>query len=337
MTFYRKQSPRTGPCIGDGSHSSLVTDVGRADMPKKKYVLISLFVFSIIFAAFYGPHRVQGTVEFTCETGFSCIHCHENPEGGDTLTPQGEAFIAAGYVLDRSVKPSGWPVFVKLVCSFLHLLAAVIWFGAIFYIHIFVKPASLTGGLPRNERILGWVCIVVVGVTGIILTIYRVRSVEALWTTTFGIVWLVKVAFFMIMVLIAAVATTVLNRRMRTSQNRASKGGLTGYDGRQGRPGYFAFEGDLYDVGQSKMWKNGVHMGRHYCGTDLSAAMADAPHGTEVLEKVKKVGPEASQGMEKKRPAARVFVFMAYFILFCVLIVIFCVAYWNWGPSLVGR
>jgi predicted heme/steroid binding protein len=251
------------------------------------------------------------------------------------LTSKGEAFVAAGYVFDESVSASGWPVFLRLISGFLHVLASVIWFGAIFYIHIFVKPTSLTGGLPRNERILGWVCIAIVGVTGTILTFLRVRSIEEFWTTTFGIVWVVKIFFFIIMVLIAAVATTRLNRRMREAQRSNNKDSLSKYDGKEGRSAYFVFNNELFDVSESKMWRNGVHMGRHYAGTDLSSEMADAPHGTEVFERVTKIGSASFQNVEKIIPAAAAFIFMAYFILFCMLMILFCVAYWNWGPSII--
>lgn len=304
---------------------------------KKQHVMLSIVFFSTVLFALNTPKRIEGTVEFTCETGQSCIFCHENPEGGDTLTSQGDAFAAADYVFDDSIKPPSWPKFLKLIFGFLHITASIIWFGAIFYIHIFVKPTSLTGGLPRNERILGWMCIAVVGITGAALTFLRIRSLEEFWTTTFGIVWLIKVSFFILMVLIAAVATTRLNRLMRKSRRTAQGGSLSEYDGKEGRPAYFVFEDEFFDVSESKMWRNGVHMGRHYGGTDLSSAMADAPHGTEVFERVKKIGPASFQDVSKRTPAATAFIFMANFVLFCILMVIFCVAYWNWGPSIMGK
>jgi len=99
--------------------------------------------------------------------------------------------------------------------------------------------------------------------------------------------------------------------------------------------GYFVFDNEFFDVSDSKMWRSGVHMGRHYAGTDLSSAMADAPHGTEVFERVTKIGSASFQDVEKRTPAATAFIFMAYFILFCMLIILFCVAYWNWGPSII--
>ena len=139
------------------------------------------------------------------------------------------------------------------------------------------------------------------------------------------------------MVLIAAVATTRLNRSMREAQRSGNKGSLAEYDGKEGRPAYFVFDNELFDVSESKMWRNGVHMGRHYAGTDLSSAVSDAPHGTEVLARIKKIGPSSFKDVSKKTPAVTAFISMAYFILFCMLMVLFCVAYWNWGPSIVAN
>jgi predicted heme/steroid binding protein/uncharacterized membrane protein len=51
-----------------------------------------------------------------------------------------------------------------------------------------------------------------------------------------------------------------------------------------------AVDGYVYDVSASKLWKGGLHMKRHHAGRDLSGDIAAAPHGREVLEKVRRVG-----------------------------------------------
>ena len=51
-----------------------------------------------------------------------------------------------------------------------------------------------------------------------------------------------------------------------------------------------AVDGFVYDVSASKLWKGGLHMKRHRAGRDLSGDIAAAPHGKEVLEKVRRVG-----------------------------------------------
>ena len=61
-------------------------------------------------------------------------------------------------------------------------------------------------------------------------------------------------------------------------------------DGREGRAAYVAYNGVVYDVSGSPMWKNGLHARKHQAGCDLSAAMAGAPHGEGVFERYPRVG-----------------------------------------------
>jgi predicted heme/steroid binding protein/uncharacterized membrane protein len=61
-------------------------------------------------------------------------------------------------------------------------------------------------------------------------------------------------------------------------------------DGREGAPVYIAYEGRIYDVSGSKLWKTGTHMKRHPAGKDLSTDLRAAPHGPEVLDRYPKVG-----------------------------------------------
>jgi predicted heme/steroid binding protein len=65
---------------------------------------------------------------------------------------------------------------------------------------------------------------------------------------------------------------------------------LKQYDGKDGRPAYVAFNGKVYDVTESFMWADGDHQGQHVAGKDLTSEMSMAPHGEEMLERVKLVG-----------------------------------------------
>lgn len=65
---------------------------------------------------------------------------------------------------------------------------------------------------------------------------------------------------------------------------------LSRYDGKDGRPAYVGYNGSVYDVSSSDMWKDGEHVGGHMAGLDLTDAMADAPHGDGVFKKFKVVG-----------------------------------------------
>jgi len=65
---------------------------------------------------------------------------------------------------------------------------------------------------------------------------------------------------------------------------------LKQYDGRDGRPAYFAYKGKVYDVTESYLWIGGDHQGQHEAGKDITNEMQSAPHGEEMLERAKLVG-----------------------------------------------
>jgi predicted heme/steroid binding protein len=50
-----------------------------------------------------------------------------------------------------------------------------------------------------------------------------------------------------------------------------------------------AYKGNIYDLTNSKMWKNGKHY-EHWAGQDLTIELKDAPHSEIVFEKFKIVG-----------------------------------------------
>ncbi len=68
------------------------------------------------------------------------------------------------------------------------------------------------------------------------------------------------------------------------------KNELKSYDGKEGRPAYVVYNGKVYDVSKSELWKGGVHMGRHKAGEDLTDFISMAPHETEVFDRVENVG-----------------------------------------------
>lgn len=76
---------------------------------------------------------------------------------------------------------------------------------------------------------------------------------------------------------------------------------LAEFDGKDGKPIYILREGKVYDVTESKLWKNGVHMRRHNAGKDLTTDFQAAPHGTEVLEKFPQVGILKKKGAADRR------------------------------------
>ncbi len=69
-----------------------------------------------------------------------------------------------------------------------------------------------------------------------------------------------------------------------------TKDQLSRYDGKDGRPAYVAYRGKVYDVSASSLWRMGKHQAFHAAGNDLTAALANAPHGFELLQKFPVVG-----------------------------------------------
>lgn len=64
---------------------------------------------------------------------------------------------------------------------------------------------------------------------------------------------------------------------------------LAEYNGKDGAKAYIAVDGVVYDVSDSKAWKDGMHNGFE-AGKDLSEEMRNAPHGLSKLDNLKKVG-----------------------------------------------
>lgn len=56
---------------------------------------------------------------------------------------------------------------------------------------------------------------------------------------------------------------------------------------------YIAYQGVVYDVTHSRLWRNGQHY-QHWAGQDLTEELADAPHTAVVFERLEKVGQMAS-------------------------------------------
>ena len=64
---------------------------------------------------------------------------------------------------------------------------------------------------------------------------------------------------------------------------------LSNFDGKDGKPAYIAYKGKVYDVTDSPQWLDGDHIG-HAAGQDLTEEMDIAPHGEDVMERMKVIG-----------------------------------------------
>jgi predicted heme/steroid binding protein len=52
---------------------------------------------------------------------------------------------------------------------------------------------------------------------------------------------------------------------------------------------WVAYQGKIYDVTSSRLWRRGMHY-EHWAGQDLSAELADAPHTETVFDKFEVIG-----------------------------------------------
>jgi putative copper resistance protein D len=104
-----------------------------------------------------------------------------------------------------------------------HLLAALVWLGGMFFLGLVGAPAlraiesaelrqRLFDELGRRFRTVGWVCIAVLAVTGVANLYYRgllhwqgVLGTAAFWRTNIGYALAVKLAIVTLMIAISAV------------------------------------------------------------------------------------------------------------------------------------
>lgn len=64
---------------------------------------------------------------------------------------------------------------------------------------------------------------------------------------------------------------------------------LSQFNGKNGNPAYVAYKGKVYDVTESYQWGDGEHLG-HMAGKDLTDQMEIAPHGEDIMERMKVIG-----------------------------------------------
>jgi predicted heme/steroid binding protein len=292
----------------------------------------------IITVQFFSPLTSLSTTDYARQTGRQCKDCHVDAIGGGPLTEEGQRFrdelkIAGLYRPLTEIQKV-----VRLIVGYVHLMTAIMWFGTILYVHILLKPAYASKGLPRGELVLGWISMILISITGVLLTIARIPSWKTFYITRFGILLSIKIALFLIMFLSAVIVTLFIGPRLRKQRKAAKKTDgtystdeLSHFDGREGRPAYIAYQGALYDVTGSKLWKGGSHLKKHNAGNDLTDLLKTAPHGEEKVLAMPAVGTLRITSEKTQRPFhERLFYFFAYMNLAITFLIVFVIALWRW-------
>jgi len=297
-------------------------------------------ISAVLLFLSFSASSAQATQQYAVETGLDCKQCHVHALGGEPLTEEGTRFLAGLKASGRYRSLSTTQHMVRLTIGYFHMLAAIIWFGAILYVHVLLKPAYASKGLPRGELRLGFLSMIVVAITGVLLTIARIPSWSAFYTTRFGILLGIKICLYLVMLTSALIVAFFIGPRLKRGLQAAAeipasglftKELLSRFNGKEGRPAFLAYKGIVYDVTKSRYWKNGQHMMKHAAGTDLSEFLGSAPHGEDKVLLMQRVGTLAADNQPLKRPFhERLFYFFAYMNLALVFVVTFIIALWRW-------
>jgi predicted heme/steroid binding protein len=301
--------------------------------------------FLAIAAFFTAIPTTYATDDYALETGQECSLCHISASGGGGLTQAGE-FYSADSENWKAPTVSGkrTPTYLRVihvVILYAHVFFGIIWVGTILYVHLVLKPKYALGGLPRSELRLAWISMPMLGLTGALLTVWRLQLASGLFSTLFGKLLLIKIVMFLLMVSSAAFVTLYIGPRLKAlvaehhsssdipDKDQFTADELDGYDGTGGSKTLIAAKGRVYDVSSSSMWKEGLHARRHRAGQDLTEYLDNAPHGPEVLERYEMVG-EFVEGLAKVPQVVRIFTVNAYFNLMGCFLIILILVLWRW-------
>ena len=245
---------------------------------------LKLLLAALILTTLFCVSVSRATEEFAMQSKEPCKTCHIDETGGGTLTPVGDAFLTSGYEWPPPKTSIGAPKtagerILKILLGMAHLIAAFAWIGTILYVHLVLKPKYAKGGLPKTETRIAFASILVLGVTGVILTKMRYHHPGALLDSTSGKLLLVKIGLYLFLVLSAIYVSQILSPKLKKL-----RAGWQVNDGMEGRPAWVRVDEVLYDLSGSERWKEGSHFGRHQAGEDMTSALKDAPHGIEKLE-----------------------------------------------------
>ena len=309
-----------------------------SDYVKNKY--LGIFFLSLVLFVTYIPIQSEAWPVYARETREACTACHLKKSS--YLSVKGLEYAASGY---RWPPTGGYAVISPLpswlvpIVGFIHYLAGFLWFGTILYVHLVLRPAYAEKGLPKTEVMLGVSSMFVSGVTGILLTMNKVRGVEILQYTEWGQLLSVKIGIYAVMILSAAFVVLFIGPKLRQAADspEVPEGKifdpftLSSFDGKDGKPAYIAFEGYVYDVTGLGSWQDGYHFRQHRVGEDLTESIGKAPHTAEKLEGLVRVGTYICTMTPRLTRPQKLFHFFAYFNLALVVVMLYVIAQWEWG------
>lgn len=298
------------------------------------YRFISIFIILFI------PVSVPATPDYAENTNQGCLICHLDEDGGD-INEKGLEFSASGYVWPPE---GGYRVLgpvrktVRFAFGVFHIIGGFLWFGTILYVHLILRPGYALRGLPKGELALGMISMIIVGTTGALLTISKIRSLDVLYSSPWGITLSVKILLYLVMISSALIVVLFIGPRLKKGAKKSvtkipkifDPETLSHFDGKEGTPAYVAYKDKVFDMTSLKLWKNGVHM-KHTAGNDMTDSLPKAPHGKEKLDGLPVVGEYDSSRKPPKTPVQTIFYFIAYMNLVIVFLVLIVIAFWRWG------
>ena len=118
---------------------------------------------------------------------------------------------------------------------------------------------------------------------------------------------------------------------INAQKKELTKNELSAYNGKEGKPVFFAFKNRIYDASSLPSWKEGLHFGRHTAGIDLTDQLEQAPHGEEKIRNLNQVGELITSKDKESLPVPKkIFFFIAYMNLCLVILIILILALWRW-------
>jgi predicted heme/steroid binding protein len=298
------------------------------------------YCFIAVSIAFLLPISLPATLDYAEDTKQGCLICHLEEDGGD-INEIGLEFSASGYVWPPE---GGYRVLgpvrktIRFSLGVFHIIAGFMWFGTILYVHLILRPGYASRGLPKSEVALGMVSMLIVGITGVLLTISKIRSLDVLYSSPWGITLSVKIMLYLVMISSALFVILFIGPKLKKGMKKSipeipeifDPETLSHFDGKEGTPAYVAYKEKVFDMTSMKLWKNGLHM-KHAAGQDMTDSLPKAPHGEEKLDGLPVVGKYDGSRKPAKTPVQKAFYFIAYMNLSIVFLVLIVIAYWRWG------